>query len=161
MGNKTSKRVFLNGINECTLESVKMSQSRTGRYYIEVQFSRKAEVVFGTRETFANLVDYLFFPDPKLGLICNCFGHELKPIPDAYPIVSYLMAVSKRLSSFIGKEIKVAVKNYTDVVKDNYGVVMQAFYLNNSMMDKHTTRTEVLGYYPIQMEVEVDWKMWL
>lgn len=161
MGNKATKRAFLNGINIATLEKVKLSQSRTGRLYIELTFTRKPQIIHGSKEQFAPLVDYLFFPSDKLIELCNAFGHELKPIPDAYPIVSYLRHVAQRINTFLGKELKVAVKTYNDVVKDDYGVIQKAAYINNAMLDKEVTRCEVINYYPVSDEPILDWNKWI
>lgn len=158
MGNKTIKRVFLNGVNIAKLESVRLLQSRIGTYYIEATFSRNPEKINGVREVFADLIENVFFD--KLTELCAAFGHELKPRPDNYPLLSYLSAVCKRLNTFKGREIKIAVRAYSDVVKDEYGKVGKMF-VNGAFLDKEVTRTEILGYYPMDTEVEIDWNLWL
>jgi len=157
VGNKTTKRVFLNGLNLCRLERATLKKGRS--YYFELEFLRKPEYVFDRKEYFANLVDYVFEPHTRIAELLFAFGHELKPMPEGYDVLAYLRAVLRRVNTFIGRELKVAVFAYNDIVRDEYGNVEKVF-CEGTLLDKEATRTEVLGYYAVDTK-QIDWSLFL
>lgn len=155
-GNKSTRKAWINGINEAELVEVMLKQGDNKGYYFETTFTRQAETIRGRREYFAPLTDYIFYPSEKLYEFCRAFGHELKPRPSDMAIEVYLKHVLARLNTFVHRKIKLAVKAYKDVLRGEYGEAETRITYQGDIEEVSVVRMDIISYGE-----KLNWLLWI
>jgi len=145
-------KLWLIGLNDCTITDVHLKRSKIGTNFITVEFKRKPCFVHGvkTKLYFVPHTEYYFEAPPFIPLF-----HELKPKPEDMPTNDYLFHVARRVKTFIGNELKVVVAICKELRKDEFGFNESRNFLKQE--DVYDSRMKIISYH--KEEVEVDYEM--
>ena len=162
-GSKTTRRAFLNGVNDARLVGCSGKLSAHGMPYIVLEMDRDPVYLDGKREVFATLRTNLFYPS-DFGLILQlgeAFGHNFVDKPPDYANRAYVGALLRRINTWVGRELKVAVIAYNDSAGDGWGGVEQRVNGYGYTETVEVTRTDVVGFYSINDTPTLNWAIWL
>ena len=157
-GTQTKAKLFFLGENVCTLAEVYFRFDKNNKMYLGCVFVKSPEFVHGlkTKLSFIRHTEYIF-NEEKVIELCAAFGHELKPKPDTMPFNDYIGHVYRRVKTFIGKELKVAIRYEKERKTDDFGdsVMRQVYY--DRQDEVWFWRMKIDMFYGINEQKEVDW----
>jgi len=161
-GTRSKGKLWLPGLNECTLDDVKIDTSRHGNVYIVCTFRRKPAHVHGlvTKISFAPHTEYVFGYE-RAKEICHAFGHDLVEAPHEMPFNDYFRHVYRRMVTFIGSHAKVVVSVCKEARRDEYGFaqVTAGRCIMKGLEREYEDREVVDWRMNIHFTENVDWFM--
>lgn len=121
-GTKVSGKLFLLGENELMLTKCVLRQAVNKNYYIVLTFTCKPRNVYWLKGdvVFAPHHEFVFDYE-RAKVICNAFGHDLKPQPDDMELNAYMTAVARRIRTFVGRVVQTTVYYEKELRTDDYG----------------------------------------
>jgi len=104
------------GINTVNIREVRLKNS-AGRLFIQLILQPADRVILGERHKIGTISTSVFQPEE----VGSAYNHLFQPKPAAMPQLEYLQHICRRMATWVGLPVEVAVVYDKSIMRDAYG----------------------------------------
>lgn len=104
------------GVNTVQLRDVKLKNSN-GKLFIQLLLQPSDRVILGERHKIAPVITSVFQPED----VGRAYAHVFNAKPVDMPQLEYMQHICRRMATWIGVPVEVAVVYDKSIMRDNYG----------------------------------------